>query len=315
MDSLKVLYQIYESGEKIGFDDSSKFVLMSDCHRGDGRWNDNFAMNRNTYIAALNHYYNSDYTYIELGDGDELWENRSFQDIASVHADVFKLLCKFYNDNRLYIIYGNHDIVKKDSGFYSSRFLENFFKYDKRQTPLFENIKVHEGLVLKHKAVDCEIFLVHGHQVEYLNSKLWRLCRFMVRYLWRPLELFGMRNPTSPAKNYDKQDLVDKRLIEWVKRENQALIAGHTHRPVFPKVGNPPYFNDGSCVHPYSITAIEITAGYIALVKWETKTRNDGTLYVGRDIMAGPEKLLDYFHKSHAQNKNNIRREFHTDLH
>ena len=49
------------------------------------------------------------------------------------------------------------------------------------------------------------------------------------------------------------------------------IIAGHTHRPHFPQPGNPPYFNDGSCVHPYSITTIEINSGEISIIKWSTK--------------------------------------------
>lgn len=75
------------------------------------------------------------------------------------------------------------------------------------------------------------------------------------------------------------------------------LIAGHTHRPMFPEVGEPPYFNDGSCVHPHVITAIEIANGDIMLVKWNIKTKNDGTLFVDRDVLAGPRKLKDYFIK------------------
>ena len=73
------------------------------------------------------------------------------------------------------------------------------------------------------------------------------------------------------------------------------MIAGHTHRPVFPEVGEPLYFNDGSCVHPHSITAIEISGGYISLVKWQIKTKQDGTLFVGKDILAGPRLLRNYF--------------------
>lgn len=53
-----------------------RYVLFSDCHRGDGSSNDNFLKNQNLYFTALRHYYDRGYIYIELGDGDELWENR-----------------------------------------------------------------------------------------------------------------------------------------------------------------------------------------------------------------------------------------------
>ena len=73
------------------------------------------------------------------------------------------------------------------------------------------------------------------------------------------------------------------------------IITGHTHRPMFPDVGEVPYFNDGSCVHPRCITAIEIERGYITLVKWGIETKKDGTLFIGRDIIAGPRLIKEYF--------------------
>ncbi|KJS89192.1 MAG: serine/threonine protein phosphatase, partial [Desulfosporosinus sp. BICA1-9] len=167
---------------------------------------------------------------------------------------------------------------------------------EKKYFPLFENIKVHEGLVLKHKLTNQKILLIHGHQVSFIDYEMWRLSRFLVRYLWRPLESFGVNDPTSTAKNYDKKDAVEKQLIEWVTREKHMLIAGHTHRPRFPQVGEPPYFNDGSSVHPRCITGIEITDGNITLVKWDVKTKIDGTLFIGREILVGPRKLKAYLH-------------------
>lgn len=136
--------------------------------------------------------------------------------------------------------------------------------------------------------------MIHGHQVNLLDYELWRLGRFLVRYLWRPLESFGVNDPTSTAKNYAKKDAVEKKLTEWVIREKHMLIAGHTHRPMFPEVGTLPYFNDGSSVHPQNITGIEITDGCITLVKWNIKTRDDGTLYIGKEALAGPRRIKDY---------------------
>jgi len=64
---------------------------------------------------------------------------------------------------------------------------------------------------------------------------------------------------------------------------------------VFPDPGQVPYFNDGCCVHPNGITGIEIREGWIIPVRWSTKTREDGTLYVDRDEIKEPKKLKDYF--------------------
>jgi len=295
MDTFKRLNYIFETAERITFDDSSKIVLMSDCHRGDGSWTDDFSKNQNLYFAALTHYYNKNYTYIEIGDGDELWKYKSLSDIIRIHSNVFWLLSKFFKEKRLYIMYGNHDIVKNNAKFVKNNMYSYFDEREKKLMPLFENIKIHEGLVLRHKVTNDKILLVHGHQGDWLNDKMWRLARLLVRFLWKPLESWGVNDPTSAAKNYDKKDAVEKRLIEWVEKRKHILIAGHTHRPMFPEVGELPYFNDGSSVHPRCITAIEISDGNIILVKWQIKTRDDGTMYIGREVLAGPSKLEDYF--------------------
>jgi UDP-2,3-diacylglucosamine pyrophosphatase LpxH len=297
MNTLKRISEVYEASEKIPFDDTSRFVIISDCHRGDGSWADNFAKNQNIYYAALTHYYDMNYTYVELGDGDELWENNKLCDIIHVHIDVFRLLSKFYMKDRLYLLYGNHDIVKRNKKFVKKNLYQYFNEREKMYVPLFPGIKIHEGLILNHSSTKDKIFLLHGHQVDWLNSTAWRMARFLVNYFWKPLELFGVNDPTSTAKNYKKKAAVGERLTEWAEREQHIIIAGHTHRPTFPEVGKDLYFNDGSCVHPRCITAIEIVFGRIRLVKWSVKTKDDGTLYIGRDVLAGPRRITDYFQK------------------
>jgi DNA polymerase II small subunit/DNA polymerase delta subunit B len=104
MDSLKRISEVFKSAQEVIFDDSSRIVLMSDCHRGNGSFADEFLKNQNSYFAALMHYYNQKYIYIEIGDGDELCENRSMNEIINQHKNVFWILSRFYKDNRLYFI-------------------------------------------------------------------------------------------------------------------------------------------------------------------------------------------------------------------
>lgn len=300
MCSQKRLSHIFDSADRIPFDDSSRIILMSDCHRGDGSQADEFFNNENLYLSALDHYYREGYTYIEIGDGDELWENKKLSDIINAHPDTFQRLKRFHLEDRLYFIYGNHDMVKRSEKYVKSNLYEYYDKREGKVLPLFENVRVHEGLVLEYQGganqdQNKKILLVHGHQVDFLNSTMWRAARFLVRYFWRPLELFGVTNPTSPAQNQEKKEMIGMRLTEWVIRENQMLIAGHNHRPMFPETGEPLYFNDGSCVHPLVITGIEIDRGEIALVKWSVKVREGGVLYVGRDMIAGPRSLREFF--------------------
>ncbi|MDF2589076.1 MAG: hypothetical protein K0S41_2917 [Anaerocolumna sp.] len=291
----KRLTNIFQSSEKLTFNNESKIVLISDCHRGDGSWGDNFSSNQQLYFAAMTDYYRKNFTYIELGDGDELWENRKLDIVKIIHSDAFWIMSKFYKKGRLYMLYGNHDMVKKNSSYVKNKLSTYYDEATKKYVSLFPKMRIHEGLVLVYKETGHKIFLTHGHQADFLNYDLWKLARFMVRYLWRPLELLGLHDPTSAAKNNQKKLTVEKKLIDWSIKNKQMLIAGHTHKPVFPDLGEPLYFNDGSCVHPRCITAIEIENGAISLVKWTLKTKKDGTLYVGKEVLEGPVKLHEFF--------------------
>ena len=99
MSSQTRLTRAYQQAKRIPFTNSDKFILFSDCHRGDGSFADEFANNRNIYMHALSHYYKNDFQYIELGDGDELWENLFFKDVLDANKNVFLLLRKFYLQN------------------------------------------------------------------------------------------------------------------------------------------------------------------------------------------------------------------------
>ena len=113
------------------------------------------------------------------------------------------------------------------------------------------------------------------------------MTRFLVRYLWRPLELSGCNDPTSAAKNYQRKEKTEQRLAQWAGKHETLLVAGHTHRASFSKPGEGYYFNDGSCVHPHGITALELECGAISLVKWSMKVREDNLVYIGRAKIFG----------------------------
>jgi hypothetical protein len=113
--------------------------------------------------------------------------------------------------------------------------------------------------------------------------------------LWKPLNVIGIADPTSPAKNHKELIRVERRTKKWIAENNNLItIVGHTHRPRFPEPGDIAYFNDGSCVHPRSITGIEIEYGKISLIKWQIATKDDGTLQIVRSLLEGPQNLVDY---------------------
>lgn len=290
---MKKLDKLFKHSKKIKIDDNSKFVIMSDCHRGSGDNYDNFIKNQNIFNSALRHYYNHNFTYIELGDGDDMWEVSNYKDIVDEHLESFKEIKKFNDANRLIMIYGNHDMAKSNSSVLNKTFATYYNKSLKEEKELLKDLKVYESLVVNY--YDREIFMIHGHQVSFLNSTLWRLSRFLVRHVWKKFEHIGIKDPTSAAKNYSATKKVEKKLQNWSIKNNKIVIAGHTHRPIFPQNGEGLYFNDGSCIHPNGITCLEIENGNITLVRWFFYTNDDDVLSIKRMVLAGSEPIENFF--------------------
>lgn len=295
MSSRSRISNAYKTAKRVPFNDTSKFIIFSDCHRGDSSFADDFADNRNIYFHALRHYYTEGFTYCELGDGDELWENIEFRSIHEAHKNVFDLMKLFFNEGRLHRLVGNHDMVYRNKNYVKKHLYSYFDKITGKDQPLFPNIEFTEGLILSHETTGQEVFMMHGHQADWMNYRGWRFNRFMVRVLWRQLQIFGIGDPTSPAKNYRELIKVERRTKRWIiENKNIFSITGHTHRPRFPEPGEIAYFNDGSCVHPRSITGLEIENNQISLIKWHISTTEDGTLKVVRLLLEGPQLISDY---------------------
>lgn len=290
----------FEGAKLISMADHPKLVIMSDCHRGNGSWGDSFLPNRPLYTAALKYYYRNNFTYIELGDGDELWENRCFTSIYEIHREVYNMFLEFQKDNRLFMVFGNHDRIKENSAYIMSKLPIVDSRWaahaasDPRLNPTYAQnrhnssnsrdtlIPFYESIIIETASNDRNIYMFHGYQGDILNDDLWKLSRFLVRYLWRPLELSGFKDPTSAAKNYSKSRSAATRFQNYSQSTGCILIAGHTHKPSLPRPGDSLYFNSGSCVHPNTVTALEIQDNQISLVKWSTCSRDDMSLYVCR---------------------------------
>lgn len=284
MSYRKRLDSAFEQVPTLPLGGDNKYVLFSDCHRGNGTHNDNFLKNEHLYLAALRHYNQLNYTYIELGDGDELWENRKMEQITEIHSEVFEQLSLFYQKHRLYMIYGNHDIVKKSNSFSQRKCASYHASACRRVKPLFPGITFYSGLILENPCTGEKLYLTHGHQASLLNSTLWPVSRFLVRYLWKPLEQIGFLDPTSAAKNYTSKERTERKLADWAEKRGRTLITGHTHRPMA-DADVSSYLNTGSCVHPYQITCIEIEQNHVSLVKWYMDARLGGSLYVERSCL------------------------------
>lgn len=287
----KKINQLFKKSKRISINNQSKIVIMSDCHRGIGDINDNFKRNKNIYGDALNYYYKNNFTYIELGDGDEMWEIEDYNRIIQENIKVFKVIKKFHDNNRLIMLYGNHDIIKR----YQEILEKYFYKYNniKKEEELLNNLTTYESLILNYN--DKDIFLIHGHQLDIINSSLWKVTRFLIKNAWKKVEKVGIKDFTNNIKNNKVENKIEKKLKKWSIKNNKIVIAGHTHNPIYPEIGDSLYFNDGSCIHPDGITCIEIENGNISLIKWIYTIKDNKFISVERQIIIG-NKSIDSFY-------------------
>lgn len=282
------LDECYKKAKVIPFDSKEKYIFFSDVHRGDNSMSDEFAHNQNIYYHALKDYYEKDYTYIELGDGDELWEHPRFEIIMSAHSDVFLLLREFYKKDRFLSLSGNHNIYMGNRLWTKRniyRFHDDFLD---KESALFPDMVAPESYILRYKKTGQEILLVHGHQGDLFNDRLWFISMFSLRFFWRFLHAFGFQNPASPAKNRIKRHKIEVNFSKWINEKGVGIMCGHTHRPKLSKSSEIPYFNSGCCIHPRGINGIEIVDGKIMLIDWRVRPEENGNLKISKRIIRGP---------------------------
>jgi UDP-2,3-diacylglucosamine pyrophosphatase LpxH len=278
--------EILNNVDTLTINETSRLVLFSDCHRGDNSWTDDFARNEATTLHALRKYYAGGFTYIELGDGDELLEDNSIDQVMRAHPHIFALLGRFNDARRLYFLTGNHNphwkyIPQKE--------------IDTGKSLKSVGFELRDGSLLKHQPTGGQIFLIHGHQGDLMTDTLWRLTEYLALHIWTPLQRLGILDPMSPAQNFRVRVHTERKIASWVSAQHLPTICGHTHRSTLPKPGKLPYFNTGSCIYPRGITNIEIVDDKISLVMWRVMPNGEGVLQITREVTAGPYPLRSYF--------------------
>ncbi|MBN2005826.1 MAG: serine/threonine protein phosphatase [Anaerolineae bacterium] len=263
---------VFQNAPTVAFDDATPLIFFSDCHRGDNSRADAFSVNEPLFLHALHYYYQRGFTYVEVGDGDELWKNRRFHTVKEAHSQVFDRLHRFDDRQRLHLLLGNHDIwgamcrqMNKDG------------------------LIAREGLILKHRQTGQQLYVTHGHQADFKSDRLYRFSRMAVRNVWRRLQLWGMAPVASPNGEERAPHPFERFLFEWAALHRRLLICGHTHRPVSATYGAPPYFNTGHCVAPGLLTGVEIRNGEIGLVRWRATPWRSSPCQ--REVLSEPRRL------------------------
>ena len=206
--------------------EQARVVIFSDHHRGERNGADDFMGCEKAYSAALGYYLELGYTLIVLGDAEELWEC-SPGPVVRPYGGTLLLEAEFHKQNRYHKIFGNHDDYwEKASGV--QKLLRPIFG---SSPPVKENLRL---LFDQGQELVCELFLVHGHQGDYLSDQNRKISKWFVHNIWRPFQRLTKIKLTTPAKDYALRDKQSIAMYRWAeKKKDLVLVAGHTDLPVF----------------------------------------------------------------------------------
>lgn len=302
----RILNEKRKKGLLIPFETTEgKFIIFSDMHKGGGTGADDFTQCEESYLAALDYYYEKGFHLVALGDSEELWE-ASLTEIRQTHPLSFEREKKFVPANAFIKIFGNHDLYW-DNDPLAAYQLKEIYGYD---------VPIHEGVVLQTQVGErtLNIFCTHGHQGDAVSDGNW-FSKFFVSRIWAPFQAYLKINPNTPAYNSRLKTLHNTIMYEWsAQQQDLLLITGHTHQPVFESLTHIErlyrqllfarkqndegmigslqkeikvrkfqydqvsddylhlracYFNSGCCCYNDGvITGIEISEGALRLVKW-----------------------------------------------
>ncbi|RYY33853.1 MAG: metallophosphoesterase [Sphingobacteriaceae bacterium] len=296
--------------------ETDKFIILSDQHKGGRDRSDIFALAERNYLTALDHYYTEGFTYVNLGDSEELWENL-FLTVKNHNKETFEKEKQFLQQKRFIKVFGNHDLYWDNDPLAAVSLLQIYG----------EAIKVHEGVILQTVINNKPlfIFMTHGHQGDLQSDGNW-FSKWFVSNVWAPLQSFLELNINTPATNDLFKTDHNRIMYEWsAKKQDVVLITGHTHQPVFASLTHleklyadlmrakkennlekmnelqtqinlrqnkgdqipdfnvyvPTYFNTGCCCfNDGDITGIEIEGNCIRLIKWEYNSNGESKRFV-----------------------------------
>ncbi len=309
-NALSKLYDhiLNDSGKKgfvISHAEKKRIIIFSDQHKGRKDGADDFVKAEKNYLEALNYYYKSYFYFINLGDGEELWENTLSQ-IKRQNIKAFNAEKRFHYRNSFAKIFGNHDLYWSNDPLASIELKKIYGK----------KIRVYEGIIINvlFEEKGLQIFCTHGHQGDKRSDGN-MFTKFFIARIWAPLQAYLKIYTNEPSNNNIMKTAHNQIMYEWVAEQNQTLlITGHTHQPVFESLTHlerlhrnkqiairendtdtvhkinleiksinsksaavkedythlkPFYFNTGCCCFSDGdITGIEIDNGFIRLIKW-----------------------------------------------
>lgn len=218
-----ILDRLHSTAAPILLDNASRIVIFSDLHLGDGGRNDEFMHNAGLFEALLKHHYlQNGFGLVLNGDIEELFKF-SWSSIGSAWQGIYELFFRFGQEERLWKIYGNHDIgILEEPNYLLAPWLS-------------------ESLLFRSPWG--EILLFHGHQASMFLSESWsvfsRVLFYLLRYVAGPV---GIRNYSVSHKSR-KRFAIERAVYDFSNRFGIISIIGHTHRPLFESLSKVDHLN------------------------------------------------------------------------
>ncbi|NTV61673.1 MAG: metallophosphoesterase [Chlorobiaceae bacterium] len=217
------LERLLINAKPIQLEQSSKVVILSDLHMGNGGRRDEFRRNADLVRTMLSGYYlPGKYSLVLNGDIEELLKF-PLESIDHEWGDFFDLFLKFEQNGFFWKTYGNHDAeLLEEKGY--------------RLAPwLVESLRFHYG--------NDTMLLFHGHQASILLWETYPLVSraivLFLRYVAKPA---GIRN-FSTAYNSRRRFAIEKSIYEFSNQSKIVSIIGHTHRPLFESLSRVDFLN------------------------------------------------------------------------
>ncbi len=217
------LERLLQNARPINLDNSSKVLILSDLHIGNGGRRDEFKRNAELVKTMLGSYYLPEkYSLVLNGDVEDLFKF-PLESIESEWSELYDLFLKFQQNGFFWKIYGNHD----------AELLEER-KY-RLAASMVESLKFQYGKET--------LLLFHGHQASVLLWETYpmvsRAVVLFIRYIIKPVGIRGF----SIAYNSTRRFAIEKSIYEFSNHAKIVSIIGHTHRPLFESLSKVDFLN------------------------------------------------------------------------
>ena len=217
------LERLLHRSKPVDLGDSSRILILSDLHMGNGGRRDEFRHNAPLVESVMTRFYLPNrYSLILNGDIEELFKF-PLSGIVARWRHIYDLFLRFNEHGFFYRTFGNHDASLLD-------------EKDYLLAPYLL-----ESLRLKYHKNDMLVF--HGHQASVF---LWETYPFVsrsivwfLRYVAKP---FGIRN-FSIAYNSRRRFAIESSIYDFSNKAKIVSIIGHTHRPLFESLSKVDYLN------------------------------------------------------------------------